>query len=260
LKSIAAISVVALAAFLFLSPLAVVAAGATVTVKTDQSSYSGAQSITVFGTVSPTPSSSSYIVINAKNPSGAVVLSGESSVSTTDGSYSESFVTGGSPNWVAGTYTVNATYSFNGVSGSGTTTFTYTPTSSSSGGSGISQQQYNDIIGNITVAEQEISTLQKDLAGNSSSLSNSIASLSSALSGLTSTVSNLQSSVTSLTSTVNSISSTVSTLGSQVSTAATDATNAANSVGTTQTYVLVVVVLAAITLVLELAILVRKIS
>jgi hypothetical protein len=50
------------------------------------------------------------------------------------------------------------------------------------------------------------------------------------------------------------------TLTTQVNAASSNAQSAANAVSSTQTYVLVVAALAAITLVLELAILVRKLS
>lgn len=129
-KALPAVSLVALVAFLLSCPIAAVAAGLTVTVKTDLPSYSGAQSLTVSGTVSPTPTSTTYIVIKATSPSGAQVLYNEAQVSTTDGSFSLQFVTGG-PNWVAGTYMINATYAPAGaaVSGSKTVSFSYSPSS-----------------------------------------------------------------------------------------------------------------------------------
>jgi hypothetical protein len=65
-------------------------------------------------------------------------------------------------------------------------------------------------------------------------------------------VGTILSDINSLSSTVGQINTNVGTLSSQLPSAGT--------ISNTQTYVLVVAVLAAITLVLELAILVRKIS
>ena len=124
-----AVGMIALALLLSTSPLAAVAAGAVVTVKTDQSSYSGAQALLVSGTVSPTPSgNNAFVVISVKGPGGAQVLYNEGAVSLTNGSFSLRFVTGG-PNWAAGTYVINATFAPYGSSLTGwaTTTFIYSP-------------------------------------------------------------------------------------------------------------------------------------
>ena len=127
-KAFHALSLATLATLLLSCPLMALATGAAVTVKTDQPSYSGAQSLTVSGTISPAPSSSgTNVVIKVSNPSGREVLLSEAPVSTADGSYSLHFVTGG-PNWVSGTYLVNATYVWGSVSGVATNTFTYSPT------------------------------------------------------------------------------------------------------------------------------------
>ncbi len=249
LKTLPTISVVALTALLLLSPLAASAAGATVTVHTDQPSYFGAQSLTVFGKVSPTPTSSSFVVITVKNPSGATVLSGEGSVSTSDGSYSQGFVTGGTGNWITGTYKVNATYASGSVSGSATITFSYS--SSGGGGGGISQTQFNDIIGNLTEIKTAISKL---------STADQVNALTTALTQVQSSLTSIATQVTAMSNAISGINTQVAAAASAASAAQTAATNAGNAVSSTQTYVLVVAVLAAITLVLELAILVRKLS
>jgi len=110
-------------------------------------------------------------------------------------------------------------------------------------------------------------TLQKDLSANFTSLSSGISTISGTVSGLPSSLTNIQSSLTGITNSLTSITNTLNSLSTAVgnavtaaNTAATDASNASSSVSSTQTYVLVVAVLAAITLVLELAILVRKLS
>lgn len=133
----------------------------------------------------------------------------------------------------------------------------------------------------------QISGLSTTLNGISSSLS-ALSGVPSSLSSLTSTVGNINTAVGGLTTTVGSINTAVGglttslagittslgTLSTSVSSAQsaassaqtaanaaeTAATNASNAVSSTQTYVLAVAVLAAITLVLELAILVRKLS
>jgi len=110
-------------------------------------------------------------------------------------------------------------------------------------------------------------TLQKDLSANFSSLNSGLTTISSGVSGLTSSMTTMQNSLTSITNSLTSITNTLGSISTAVgnavtaaNTAATDASNASSSVSSTQTYVLVVAVLAAITLVLELAILVRKLS
>jgi uncharacterized protein YoxC len=106
--------------------------------------------------------------------------------------------------------------------------------------------------GQLTSIQGSLSTITSDVQGLSSlgsqmtTLGTKIDGLTSALSGVTSSLSTIQSSLTSA--------------ANNAQTAATDASNAANGASTAQTYVLVVAVLAAITLVLELAILVRKLS
>jgi len=127
-KAVRGLFLVVLAACVLSFPFAAYASGVTVTVKTDQASYSGAQSLTVSGMISPAPSASgTNVVVKVSGPSGSEVLFSEGVVSTTDGSYSLRFVTGG-PNWIAGTYTVNATYVFGSASGTSTTKFAYSLT------------------------------------------------------------------------------------------------------------------------------------
>ncbi len=126
--------------------------------------------------------------------------------------------------------------------------------------------------------------LQNDLKNNFSALTSSLTSLSSAVSGLSSTLSSVSSTVSSLNTAVSGLSSAMTSVQSAVGGLGTTLSNiqttlgnvntnvnnlsglsgnlqsATSGINTTQTYVLVVAVLAAITLVLELAILVRKLS
>jgi hypothetical protein len=92
-------------------------------------------------------------------------------------------------------------------------------------------------------------TLQKDLGGNFSALSTAVGTVGSAVSGVSSTLTSVQTTLGNINTAVQALSG----LSSQLS-------SVSSSISTTQTYVLVVAVLAAITLVLELAILIRKIS
>jgi len=105
-------------AFLFLAPLAVFAAG-SVTITTDKTFYAGTQTIKVSGTVTPTPTTSgTSVAVTIAGPNGATVDANQFVVSTTNGTYSGTFVTGGSGYTGAGngTYTINANY--NGATGS----------------------------------------------------------------------------------------------------------------------------------------------
>jgi len=132
MKTIRTIAAILVAAFLVLSPALALAAGETVTVATNASSYGSQSTVQVTGTVSPAPTTSSTAVTVTTKGTAGVVDIGTATVGTT-GTYSYAFVTGGSANWQAGSYTVNATYGGPGGSGSATTTFTYTGGSSGGG-------------------------------------------------------------------------------------------------------------------------------
>ena len=258
-KILSTISVVALAAFLVLSPFAVNAAGATVTVKTDSATYSGVQSLTVFGTVSPTPTTSgTNVVISVRNQAThAVVIFSEAQVSTTDGSYSAGFVTGGSAGWTTGTYVVNASYASGTTTGSATTTFSFSATQQQGGG--ISQAQFNQIMTVLNKTDADVATLQGTVANLQTAQStqgSTISSISSSLTSLSGTVAAIQSAVSGLTGTVGTINTNTQSVQSSLA----SITPALQQAGQTQTYVLVVAVLTAITLVLVLAVLVRRLS
>jgi hypothetical protein len=122
-------------AFLFLAPLAVFAAG-TVTITTDKSFYAGTQTIHVSGIVTPAPTTSGTSVgITISGPNAATVDQNQFVVSTTNGAYNGTFVTGG-PLYTAagnGTYTIAANY--NGATSSAI--FQY-GNKTTTGGSGVS--------------------------------------------------------------------------------------------------------------------------
>lgn len=126
-----------------------------------------------------------------------------------------------------------------------------------------------DLKGNFTAVATAITAAQTAITGAITSSQTAITSaITSATSGLAtaSSISTLSSAVSTgfsgISTTLSGVAtaSSISALGTTVSNAVTQATNAANNSSTTSTYVLVVAVLVAITLVLELAVLVRKLS
>lgn len=129
MKPILALSV----ALLVLAALAAPSAGAAtfaLTVKADASSYSGAQPLIASGAVSPPPGSGTAVFLKIIGPSGGSPLTvGSASVNESTGAYQHRFVLGGSSSWVAGTYTLAASWG-NSLSSTvnATTTFAYTPT------------------------------------------------------------------------------------------------------------------------------------
>jgi hypothetical protein len=268
LKTLPAIAAVSIAMALLLVPLASVAAGSiSFTSPASGASLKGSASYTISGSVSPAPTQADEVGIKVTNPANQIV--DQDTATVTNGAFSYPTAVGGTASWTTGTYTISATDSFGAT---GTTTFTYT---SSSGGSAYNvtaalikiQKQLNQ-----TLAQNAV--LQKDLKGNETAEQTSLSSITSSLNSITSSlatitsnlnavstaVTGLQTSLTNIGNQISSMNTVVQGLGPQISNAVTQATNAANNASSVQTYVLVVAVLAAITLVLELAILVRKLS
>jgi uncharacterized protein YoxC len=142
------------------------------------------------------------------------------------------------------------------------------------------QSDVNSITSSLGTVSSNVNSINTAVSG----LSTTIGSLTTSVGTLTSDVTGLQTTVSTLSSTVNTISTSVSSLSSSISTLTTDVTglqstvnglgnlsgqmtslqtsvtNLNSSVSNDQTYILVVAVLAVITLVLELAILIRKLS
>jgi len=134
MKTLRTIAAILLAAFMVLAPVVAFAAGETVTVATNATSYSGASTIQVTGTVTPAPTSTNTaVVVTTKGPAG-VVDTGTVPVATGTGAYAYTFVAGGSPMWTSGTYVVNATYGGPGGTGSATASFAYTAGGTGGGG------------------------------------------------------------------------------------------------------------------------------
>jgi len=100
----------------------------TVTVQTDQPSYTGSQTITITGTVSPAPGPNTAVILSTKNSNGTVVDYQNDPVNSATGAYAGVIVAGGTVNWIPGTYIVNATWGGDATSAIQTITFLYTPT------------------------------------------------------------------------------------------------------------------------------------
>ena len=284
LKTTRTISAIALAAFLVLGPALAFGATRTMTLATNNPSYAGQATISVTGTISPAPTiANTAVVVTTKGPAGAVDI-GEASVATGTGAFTYVFVSGGSAMWTTGTYTVNGTWGGQGDTASAITTFTYTATGQGGGGAvtftttttvtittAVSTATVTTTVPSSDAAA--LSSIQTSLAGIQTTLgtlSTGFSGINSGIQTLTTTVNGLSSTLTSIQSAVNTINTAVTGLGTQltsISTGLTTLGNVGNEITSTQnavnndtTYVLVVAALAAITLVLELAILVRKLS
>ena len=273
MKTLPTLAAVAIALALVFTPMIASAAGSiTFSSPASGASYSGSTSYSIAGTVSPVPTQADNVAITVKNPAGAVVDTGNAAVSLTNGAFSYATAVGNPVNpstWPTGTYTISASDSLGATPA--TTTFTYTAQTVAQ----FNQTKWIlDIARNQTIIENQIAKLQTDLKGNFTATSTALSALSTAVGTLTTNlatlttnvgsistaVNNLQSSLTSLTNSVSSINTAVGNLGTQVTAAANSAKSASDAVSSTQTYVLVVAVLVAITLVLELAIMIRKLS
>lgn len=233
----------ALLAFLLAAPFVGSVFAASITVSTDQMSYSDAATIHITGSVTPAPSGQA-VVLSLTNPTGTTIVFGNAPVSSSDGSFTSSLVAGGTYFQSSGTYTITASLGPD----SGKTTFTYTA-APSGGGGGISQAQFNDIMGNLTAIKNVLATLQSGQTSQNGQLT-----------GIQGSLTSIASQLTSITNSLAGVTTAVNAAGTSAANAATAAQNAQNAVASTQTYVLVVAALAAITLVLELAILVRRLS
>lgn len=254
MKTLRTIATILLAAFLVLGPVAAFAAGETVTVSTDAKSYSGNATIQVSGTVTPAPSASgTAVVVTTKGPMGAVDT-GTAPVAATSGTYSYVLVAG-APSWVAGTYTVNATYGGPGGTGSQTTTFAYVSNGQTVSTTTVTTTVTTTSVSTVTsttttaVATVTIATVDSAMQSSIASISSQVNSMTGMLNTISSGITAIQSSITSSTSGFGALAG----VPGQITTLTSDVNN-------NQTYVLVVAALAAITLVLELAILVRKLS
>jgi hypothetical protein len=98
----------------------------SVSVQTNNSSYSGAATIAIAGQVSPAPGPNTAVLIRVFSPLNAIVTAGEANVNGTTGFYTFNFVAGGSSGWSNGNYVVNATWGAFGPVVFKTATFSWT--------------------------------------------------------------------------------------------------------------------------------------
>jgi hypothetical protein len=252
MKTIRTIATVILAAFMVLGPVAAYAAGATMTISTSSPTYSGSQAITITGTITPAPSIASNVVITTIGPMGAVDITSQP-VNIGTGTFSYTFTAGGSAGWTSGTYTVNGTWGASGNTATKTTTFIYSAgpitgptvtTTTTVTTTSISTTTVTTAVATVTIATVD------------AAMQSSISSLSSQVTSMQGVLNTISSGVTGLTTSLQNVAGNLQTVNN-IGTQLTTLTNAVNN---NQTYVLVVAALAAITLVLELAILVRKLS
>jgi hypothetical protein len=99
----------------------------TLKVTTDSPSYAASQTVKITGSVTPAPGPSTAVTLKVINPSGMVLVVGAAEVGATTGMYNFTLVAGGSSGWIAGTYTVNATWGAYPPQIYAQTRFTYSP-------------------------------------------------------------------------------------------------------------------------------------
>jgi trimeric autotransporter adhesin len=122
------------------------------------------------------------------------------------------------------------------------------------------------ISGNVNTIGTNVNSISSTLStvsGDVNTLSTTLGTLSSTVNTLSTSVSSISSSISTLTSDVQTMQTTVSGLGnlaSDMTSLQSSVSSLSSSVSNAQTYILVVAALAVITLVLELAILIRKMS
>ncbi len=334
MKSLSLLATGVLAALIMVAPAAVTAATITASVSPTTTLTTGS-SYTVSGTLTPAQSGVSAL-ISVFNPSNVLVDTAGSATSSTTGAYTQSFVAGGSANWITGTYTV--TVSAAGASAS--TSFSFSGPPTLSGGAALSVQvttagvvpgqdvrvyalvQWSNGsltavssfpishyhtgtgltqlgpfttvhpglyfwtvstsslsdgvyavhieasaggaiaqgLGAFTVQSLATAASQKSIMDSLTNAATSLASLSSTLSTVNSGIANIQTSLSGMTSTLTSVGAAATAASQAVSSVSSKVDSTLSAVNSSQTYVLVVAALAAITLVLELAILVRKLS
>jgi hypothetical protein len=93
-------------------------------IETDRSAYATGAVMIISGGVSPPPSGPSNVTVSITGPQGVVAVA-TNPVSITNGSYSYHLVTGGSSEWVSGTYTVRGVWTAFGESETAMTNFEF---------------------------------------------------------------------------------------------------------------------------------------
>ncbi len=129
------------------------------------------------------------------------------------------------------------------------------------------QSSVSSLVTSVNGLGPSLSGLSTQLTAVGTSVTNGNAAAATAFSNIQSTLSGVQNSLTGITNSLSTLSTAVNSANTAAGNAATSAAaaqasakSAQDAISSTQTYVLAVAVIAAITLVLELAILVRKLS
>ncbi|MDG6911801.1 MAG: hypothetical protein JRM99_03190 [Nitrososphaerota archaeon] len=138
----------------------------TLTVSTDEPSYISGQTIQITGKVAPPPGPNTAVFLEIINPRGTVVAPGEAPVGTSTGLYNFTLVAGGTSAWVAGTYTVNATWGAYSPQVSAMATFQYATSVVTSTSSSTSSSEN-------TTSSQSITTTTSTSSSSTVSTSNS---------------------------------------------------------------------------------------
>ena len=168
---------------------------------------------------------------------------------------------GGQTTWASAGFTVNSQV----ASTSALAPITSSLASLTSAVSGItsSLSSLTSTVNGISSSVASLTTTVGTINTNVQGLGSQLTTLSNTVSGISSSISSITSSITTLTNDVSAMQTTVSGLsglGNTMSSLQSSVNSLSSSVSSAQTYILVVAALAVITLVLELAILIRKMS
>jgi hypothetical protein len=98
----------------------------SISVQTNQRSYTGSAVISVSGSITPPPTTNTTgVIVTTTNSQGEAVDIGSTPVSSTTGEFTYTLVAGGAPSWTPGSYTVNATWGGAGTFLTAVSTFGY---------------------------------------------------------------------------------------------------------------------------------------
>jgi len=179
-------------AFLFLAPLAVFAAG-SVTITTDKPFYAGTATIHVSGTVTPAPTTSgTSVAVTITGPTGSTVDANQFVVSTTNGDYNGTFVTGGPGYTAAGNGTYSITANYNGATNSAI--FQYGNATKPTGGNGSGTTTtvviMSTIVQQTTITAQGVGTtttvVQSNGGGGATTITQQTTQITTVVSNVTS--------------------------------------------------------------------------
>jgi hypothetical protein len=219
-------------ALAFLVTPALAATPYTVTVQTDAASYIAAQQIMISGTVTPAPGANTAVITIKAPDNKTVVDTGDDVVSATTGAYSHVTVAGGTAAWIAGTYTVNATWGGYSSTAVAVTRFHYSPTASTT----------------TTTSTTSTTSTTTTTTTTSTSTTSRTSTTSSTTSSSTTTTSTTAPTTTSTVPTSSTVTQTVTVSSSSSSSTTTSVPGSSGGLGSyiIPIVVVVVVILAAV--------------